>query len=282
MCSGSARPARARTPPSMSCQVVAEAAPPPTRSWLGDGAERRPAHASSRPASTVVSASDRSAGVERRASPSARSASNIRASTRAWLEPTGGGLPIHPRPVQPAVVVGMLGVSRPRGVVEHRDLVAHVQQGYAAERVHDGVQQLQPRQGGVHASASPVSLNADSSPTSDAADPDVRTSPVAGLHLEVRAAREGTLVTAGVERREEASMLERVDADRPGILVTDRPTDVVVTAARRSPNRCLVAACGGVAGPAPGAGHHGKPAQTTASPSAGCRRPSRIRAGTRS
>ena len=45
----------------------------------------------------------------------------------------------------PPVVAGMVGVVEVRVIVQHADLVAHVQQGHAAEAQDGGVQQVDPR-----------------------------------------------------------------------------------------------------------------------------------------
>ena len=95
------------------------------------------------------------------------------------------------------------GSSRYVASFAERDLVAHVQQGDAAEAEHDAVGEEQPPDAELERRRSSPAARAAAMPHSAAALPTVRSSPIVGIGRERRAAGVGTGELAPEERRED-------------------------------------------------------------------------------
>ena len=185
-------------------------------------------------------------GVARRAATSRRSPAHSRPSTVAGSCRRSAAVPVHRRPVHPAVVVARAGSSAHAVVVAQAELVAHVDR--AAGRRGRRRSRRAGACGGRASStaiASPAA-SACSRPASEAAVPLVRASPVrgSGWKRAPRANEPGEV--AGVEVGQEAAVQVAVLADRRRVLLGDRPADVVVAAHVGHPARAA-AARGGIA-----------------------------------
>ena len=135
-------------------------------------------------------------------------------------------LPRHPRPVHPAVVVGVRGVVGPAGVVEQAELVAHPDHRQPAEAEHDRVSQ---QDAGGRLRVTRLQSGERGQGPGDAA--------VAGrlVALEDQPASPGARIGTGVPVGQEAPVGPRVHADGVRVLVGDRPPDVVVAPDVRRP-----------------------------------------------
>ncbi len=131
-----------------------------------------------------------------------------------------GGLPVHERPVHPAVVL-VVAAGR---IVEQPQLVAHVDERQPAVRERDRVQQQDAPDRQLDVGVGGCALQ----PGERGGRPARPRLPRLGLGLEARAARERAGEVPRVEVRQEPAVQMSVLAGPAGVLVGDRPADVVV------------------------------------------------------
>ena len=145
-----------------------------------------------------------------------------------------GRLPVHRRPVHPAVVVAVGGVGLPLVVVAQPELVAHVDQRQAAVGERDRVEQQHAADGELLRELV-AALERRLEPGQRRRGPARARVAGARVVLEARAAREGVRELPGVEVGQEAAVQVAVLPDRRRVLLRDRPADVVVAAHVRHP-----------------------------------------------